>query len=365
MKVMDHLQILIAELIRQKCSQEMQQGFLGIINHFVKFLQKDSTNNLSTCRVIIEDSLRLFFDTKTKMKLIEMESEIQGLKIEMLYYHLHFVRNFGNCTSHGCKTLQEYETISVISSTVCVLELLIANHQKLLKKLKPNQKQKSLTDFTQKSKQNQLFQTQFKLNEPFQTQFKQNQQIQTQFQTQFQTPQPNRHTFVQSFQNSNPFQFQNNLNQNQIQQNQSQQNNSKFKPMENNQIKDLVKEMRKILKNPPYSIKRNELFPTLSKQSQDVINNTILNIDVFLDHLCSNQFIVLKDTVSNCKVHVNGDNSLISDNDLMIRFFTENCGEVENYNHNNQGVAVVKFKTHDGFINAVSLNTNVNISPLQ
>jgi hypothetical protein len=45
---------------------------------------------------------------------------------------------------------------------------------------------------------------------------------------------------------------------------------------------------------------------------------------------------------------------------MTSRLYSENCGEVENSNHNNVGVAVVKFK-----INAISLKYKRKYSPLQ
>jgi hypothetical protein len=332
----NHLQSLITELIKQKCSQEMQQGFLEIINHFVKFLQKDTSSNLSTCRTLIESSLKLFFDSNTKMKLVEMENQFKSLEIEMLYHHLHFVRSFGNVSSHGCKTLEEYEIISVISSTVCVLELLIANHSTISKKLngwetKQNQKVFFINGSNQNSKQS----NQINQQSVFQSQ-NQNQEISNQ----------NQQNLIQQI-------------------NQTQQFN-KFKPMEKSEIKSITKEMRSFLKNPPYSMKTMVLFSSLSKDSQKIINTTVQSFEYFLKNLCSEEFIVSSDLISNCKVHVQGDPLLISQINEMIEYFTEKFGDVEFYNLHKEGVAFVKFKTHDGFKNALSTKfKNMSISPLQ
>jgi hypothetical protein len=318
-KTKAYLETLIRLLIKKECPSKMQLHFESIIKYFEEYLEKDFTSSLNTCRKVVETCLKFYLPNEVQKNLTTAEATISKLKIEMLQHHVHFVRCFGNLDSHECKFMSDYELIAVISSTVCVLELLINHHKIILSSTKMDdvksssipQKNNSFTvDIPKVSKQ-------VKTTEIAPVQGKQNQFVPNSVQQKIIVKQD--------------------LN-------------------DNGEVnkKTVMKEIRHFLKEEPYYMKKVVLFQKLSEKSQNFVKNNFEGFDGFLKMF--NDVKSESNIIQNCKVFVVGT-SLFKDDAELNDYFTKHCGKV-NFCQKRENTAVVCFDSFDSFKKSLLLKNN-------
>jgi hypothetical protein len=338
-KTKTYLETLIRLLIKKECPSKMQLHFESIIKYFEEYLEKDFTSSLNTCRKVVESCLKFFFPTEIQKNLMTAEMAISKLNIEMLQHHVHFVRCFGNLDSHECKFMGDYELIAVISSTVCILELLINHHEKIL----PKKVVKKEFKVNENGKEDTM-------NDNGKTITKSPQTIPIVFGNFVQVQKP-----VNSAPNDvviMPNQFKKNeFVPNSVQQKLigKQDSNSKDNGEVNN--KTVMKEIRGLLGSEPYYMKKNVLFQNLSEKSQNFVNNNFKGFDHFLKLF--NDVELESDFVKNCKIFVVGT-SFLKDDVELNNYFTKNCGKV-NFCQGRENTAVVSFDSFESFEKALSL----------